>query len=246
MTTRHIPPSESECCSAPAITLPPVWQVALSLLVLLHLLAVCTPPFSLATRSADGPSPAIAPIFNVLRPYIDALYLNHAYFFFAPDPGPSHLVKYEVDFANGQPTITGQFPDKQQQWPRLLYHRHFMLSESLTERFSPPTAEPEPQRRDESRRAARVYNRALERWQRGNAEWKAARERYVALRKSVENHLLTSYGGSEARISRREHRQPSPDEFQYDHVRLNDEELYNVLPEAPSAEILPWNVPRKP
>jgi hypothetical protein len=240
-------PIPSESCSTPAIQLAPVWQMALSGLLVVHLLAICAPPIALATRSGDAPSPAIAPVFNTLRPYIDALYLNHAYFFFAPDPGPSHIARYEIDFEDGRKTLTGQFPDRTAHWPRLLYHRHFMLAETLNDRFAPPNDEPEPQPSNEdSRRAARVYNRVLARWQRQHEEWQVARERYVALRKSVEQHLLATHQGTEVRLSRWEHRQLSPDEFQYDNLALDDPETFNLLPESPSVETLPWNVPRKP
>ena len=37
----------------------------------------------------------------VFRPYLEAAYLDHGYAFFAPDPGPSHLVRYELEFDDG-------------------------------------------------------------------------------------------------------------------------------------------------
>lgn len=69
-------------------------------------------------------------VWRAYRPYLDAAYLNHGYHFFAPEPGPSHLIRYEVASKEGG-RVTGFFPDRRKHWPRLLYHRHFMLSEHL-------------------------------------------------------------------------------------------------------------------
>ena len=54
--------------------------------------------------------------------------MRHGYRFFAPDPGPSHLILYEVSLENGE-TASGRFPDQNVHRPRLLYHRFFMISE---------------------------------------------------------------------------------------------------------------------
>jgi hypothetical protein len=222
------------------------WQVGASVLILLHLLAICLAPLAMSTRSVDGPSPIIAPLFRTFEPYIDATFLNHAYYFFAPNPGPSHIARYEFEFTDGRALKSGEFPNKKEHWPRLLYHRHFMLSETLYERFAPPDFPVEPTPRDDSKQAVREYNRALERWQRAKAEWEASRERYEALRRSVVNHLQVLYGADQVRLLRVEHRQPSADEFQFDHLPLTHESLYRVLPETSQAEVLPWMAPKKP
>jgi hypothetical protein len=63
------------------------------------------------------------------RPYLQLLYLNHGYKYFAPEPGPSTLLAYTMEFADAssrQETI----PNRDIH-PRLLYHRHFMLTEFL-------------------------------------------------------------------------------------------------------------------
>jgi hypothetical protein len=238
------PDKPSPCPTGTAVTLSPAVQIAASLAIGLHLLAICLAPLAMATRSSVGPSPVIAPLFRTFQPYIDAANLNHAYFFFAPNPGPSHIVRYDLEFPAGREAKSGEFPNKQQNWPRLLYHRHFMLSESLYERFAPPEFPAEPTSRDESKQAVREYNRQLEQWQRSKADWEAARARYVALRKSVENHLLVTNEAESVRVHRVEHRQPAADEFQFDNIPLNHNDLYRVLPETTQAEVLPWMAPR--
>lgn len=114
----------------PATQTPPGWskpaRIVCSLIVVVHLLAVFAAPFS-------GPPPAsmfARGLGDLFQPYLRGMYLYHGYRFFAPDPGPSHLVRYEVD-TKTDGTIEGTFPDLEQQWPRLLYHRYFMLSETL-------------------------------------------------------------------------------------------------------------------
>ena len=69
-------------------------------------------------------------MFEPSNHYLNALYLNHGYHFFAPDPGPSTLLKYEGTAADGTP-VAGVIPDADGHFPRLLYHRHFMLTERL-------------------------------------------------------------------------------------------------------------------
>lgn len=76
------------------------------------------------------PSPFLfRQMYGVFRPYLEFLNLNQGNHFFAPDPGVSTLVAFTVETADGG-SVSGRMPDRQTQ-PRLLYHRHFMLTESL-------------------------------------------------------------------------------------------------------------------
>jgi hypothetical protein len=61
--------------------------------------------------------------------YLDALYLNHGYYFFAPDPGDGHLIYYDVSDTQGNVIKQGKFPDWELHRPRLWYHRYFMLAD---------------------------------------------------------------------------------------------------------------------
>lgn len=67
---------------------------------------------------------------NFIAPAQHALFLRHGYRFFAPDPGPTHALVYEVEMVDGT-KMEGHFPDRENTSPRLLYHRWFMLSETL-------------------------------------------------------------------------------------------------------------------
>ena len=104
-------------------------RLLVSALLVWHLAAILVGPFSLPpTVMGDRLHP-------VFRPYLGATYLDHSYKFFAPDPGPSHLVRYDLEFTDG--THRGSaFPSLTDEWPRLFYHRHFMLSEFIN--LAPP------------------------------------------------------------------------------------------------------------
>ena len=128
----------------------PFWRVLVSLVVILHLLAVFSAPWDLATSAALPPgytSPTdslgrpLPPERNVWQAplvtrslrgffnhYLNLMYLNHGYEFFAPDPAGTHVIDYQVSQADGS-IVKGRFPDRNEQWPRLLYHRHMMLAD---------------------------------------------------------------------------------------------------------------------
>ncbi len=94
-----------------------------SLLLILHLLAIASAPLAMEPSSLPAQK-----VFAFFRPYLDGAFLNHGYHFFAPEPGPSHLIRYELTFSDGRVEV-GVFPNPAEQKPRLNYHRHFMLSE---------------------------------------------------------------------------------------------------------------------
>jgi hypothetical protein len=103
-----------------------VWlRRAVSIGLVWHLLALVIAPLAVAPSS-----PLWQRTWLTFRPYLEGLNLNHGYHFFAPEPGPSHLVRYELRFEDGR-VEEGLFPSVTQHQPRLRYHRHFMLSEFL-------------------------------------------------------------------------------------------------------------------
>jgi hypothetical protein len=131
----------------------PFWRSLLSLLIVLHITAVFCAPWDLSTDRALPPG-YIMPTDNLgrqippaldanvwqepiiprtlrgwfFRHYLNLLYLNHGYEFFAPDPNGSHLIRYQIRDSGGREIANGEFPDLDNQWPRLLYHRHMMLA----------------------------------------------------------------------------------------------------------------------
>ncbi len=196
-------------------------KLLFSALIAIHLLAVIAEPFAFFTRGANSTSPAALPIRVNLAPYVEFLYLNHGYFFFAPNPGPSHLLECQLKTASGEQSRL-RLPDRNAQWPRLLYHRHFMLAEFLHGLHVPPvTAQDEAITPDKELLSA----------------WRTERARFEMVRDSMLKHLRTRYEVESAEILRLEHRLPSDVEVFRDKVRLSDERLYVILPDSPIDEI---------
>lgn len=196
---------------------PAGWSVRrrtiVSLIVALHVSAVFVPPFMFATTSGPGnSSPFAAAWMRSLRPYVDALFLNHGYFFFAPNPGPSYLVRYTAEFDDGRPAIVGRFPDRLEQRPRLLYHRHFMLSEQWNARFV-STVPPREVANDP---------RLLEDWKKRRAQFEAQRDAFC-------RHLAAELGASRVKIVRIEHRPAAVYEVILEGKRLNDPSYFREL-----------------
>jgi len=141
----------------------PVWRWLVSVLLAAHVLAVFVAPWDLSTEPAlppryDPPQdsrgrpqlpPADSPVWqqpiiprrlrSFFNHYLNLTYLNHGYQFFAPDPAGTHLIRYQVTKPDGG-VEKGEFPNLEQQWPRLFYHRHMMLAEQ-TEMMGPESGQ---------------------------------------------------------------------------------------------------------
>src|SRR3954469_25773517 len=99
MSKRSAPvEAEAPFPSAQDARLPGWLKAVISLLIAGHLTAVFIAPLAVASNMA---SPAVEPVRLALQPYIAALFLDHGYFFFAPEAGPSHLVDYKLEFTDG-------------------------------------------------------------------------------------------------------------------------------------------------
>ena len=180
-------------------------RMTVSGLILFHVFAVFIAPFASPPPSSDI-SQACA---RMLQPYLQAVAIDNGYRFFAPDPGPSHLIRYEVDLADGT-MVSGRFPDVERHWPRLLYHRHFMLAESLVNLAMPVAEVPFDGFANERQRQQFDEDRA----------------RADALRFSVAGYLLRRYRDAErVRLIALRHEIPTPWELQ-DGLKLDDPQLF--------------------
>ncbi len=185
-------------------------RLGLSVLIVGHLLAVILPPLSFQTRQSPSVSTAIRPIEG----YSQFLYIDRGYAFFAPDPGPSHLVQAAITDGAGE-IVEERFPDRKKQWPRLLYHRYFMLTEFLDSMYQPPGPPAE-----------------LVELDRQEAEfWFRARSQYEHLRQSYVDHLKHENPGKEVAIIRIEHVVPNILDYQREPIALDDLRLYQVIPD---------------
>ncbi|MEZ6063416.1 MAG: hypothetical protein R3C19_23970 [Planctomycetaceae bacterium] len=105
-------------------TLRRIGRLALNTWLVIHLTAIIAAPATVGPSSQSARK-----VWEIFSPYLQACYLNHGFHYFAPQPGSSHLVSWTATMADGS-TKSGVFPNPEIQ-PRLLYHRHFMLSEFL-------------------------------------------------------------------------------------------------------------------
>ncbi len=149
--------------------------------ILGYLTLVAVPPLA-------GPAPASAlasRIIQPLRPLVGALYLGHGYRFFAPDPGPGHAIRWTMRKADGS-TLAGTLPDPAVDWPRLLYHRRFMIAEKIAG-LVPAADAPEEVRRE-------------------------AKPQWQPLVMGVAGQLLRRHGGSEVELTMVEYDLPTPED----------------------------------
>jgi len=127
------PPAAAETAAPqakPKVRKPGQMHIALKLLISLLIVWHVTAVF-LAPLSIPPSSPLVVDLAQQppLQWYLDALYINHGYHFFAPEPSNGHLIRYQVFDSGGRVMKEGEFPNKQDNWPRLLYHRYFMLAD---------------------------------------------------------------------------------------------------------------------
>ena len=190
-----------------------------SVLLLFHLLAVFVPPFTFQTSPVRGlGSPLAESLLGGLRPYVDTLYLNHGYAFFAPDPGPSYLLRIRLEY-DDRPDELLMIPDRQEHWPRLLYHRHFMLSEHLNAAAMP----------DEPPAEVAEDPLAVE-------NWRFARAQYLARSAAIESYIQRRMGARQATIERVQHRMLDPYEMMTLEKTLVDPDTYLPLSEENLSE----------
>lgn len=101
-----------------------VGWTSLNMWLVYHLLAIVIAPLSVPPTSTIYQTAWIP-----VGPYLSVLYLNHGYHYFAPEPGDATLLGYTLEFADGR-SESGRLPNRGIE-PRLLYHRHFMLTEQM-------------------------------------------------------------------------------------------------------------------
>ena len=140
--------------------------------------------------------------------------MDNGYRFFAPDPGPSYLIRFEYLGEDGQLLATGRIPDLATQRPRLFYHRHLMLAAMVAQMAGPALELPQD-----------VNPRQLM----NQMEWKAFEEgqrRAKRLQQSIAHWLLSEHAQAhQVRLILQEHAIPPPYEIQRG-MQLTDERLY--------------------
>ncbi|MBL8827125.1 MAG: hypothetical protein JNM18_09070 [Planctomycetaceae bacterium] len=176
-------------------------RLLVSLWLIYHLLAILTGPLNLP------PSIHGSAMLPAVLPYHRVLFLGHAYKFFAPDPGPSHLIECDIELADGS-HVKPTFPDRHEQWPRLLYHRHFMLTEFV--------GNMEPGMPSDM----------------NNFTWETAPLSDVQrIRvRGYADHLLDAYNGQRVTLTLVQHLMPTTEQITKEKVSLRDPRSYRRRP----------------
>lgn len=177
------------------------------------------------------------PIAGKVSPVHRALFLGHGYRFFGPDPGPSHLLVYQGERSD-KTKFEGVFPDQKEQWPRLLYHRWFMLSETV---FAENSNLPSPQqfqnrmdsyeaRINECNILGRLnLSRELQAEREIEAEqYEVSRERAKLLGNAISRELMKRHNGSSIKLFIQVRQIPLAEEVASG-LKLDDESLLSEL-----------------
>ena len=162
----------------------PRWlRIVSSIGITVYIVTIALPPLA-------GPPPASLlanRMIQPFRPLIGAVGVGHGYRFFAPNPGPGHSFRWTLRMPDGTQR-SGSMPDAEADWPRLLYHRRFMLPEKIAALVPLPEAPGE------------VLTEAKREWQ--------------PLVKDLAAHVLAREGGSRVELVLVEHYLPAPEEIE--------------------------------
>jgi hypothetical protein len=202
-STQNARSSEPKYNTAAPRTLALHWKVLITAALLAHLTAVIAAP--MAVEPASGLQRSLA---SAVQPYLFMAYLDHGYRFFAPQPSPGHLVRYQLLMPDGT-TSTGIFPDLKTEWPRLFYHRFFMLSEKLNRFWDPE--EPGPSDPPEEHRI-----------------WQLNRDTFLDVAHNYAMELSRTSGARQVTLELVRHELPSPDDLLLDRP-LSNPTLYRTL-----------------
>jgi hypothetical protein len=74
------------------------------------------------------------------RPYLQFFYLNNAYHFYSPEPGPASLLWFRVEFADGT-SVRTKVIERDLYTTRLQYQRRLSLTEHTNQLQPPPAIE---------------------------------------------------------------------------------------------------------
>jgi hypothetical protein len=124
-------------------------RIVISALILLHFVGILTAVTSV-------PPPGAQPMWlttqlwtRFFRPYLQFVYLNNAYHFYAPEPGPATLLWFRLEYADGSSrwvTVPDRKTDSKD--PLLLeYYRRLPIAQNVNQLVSLPAVPSEVARR---------------------------------------------------------------------------------------------------
>jgi hypothetical protein len=99
------------------------------LAVLVHFGGILTAVFSVPPPNSEGCWLTNTLWTTFYRPYLQFMYLNNAYHFYSPDPGPPTLLWFRIQYADGTYRWV-KIPNREDFHTRLEYQRRLALTES--------------------------------------------------------------------------------------------------------------------
>jgi hypothetical protein len=112
-------------------------RAAVSLLILLHFGGIVTAVTDIATTGGEPPWLANVLWCRFYRFYLQFMYLNNAYHFYSPEPGPPTLLWFHIDYADGSERWV-RLPEREQFHTRQEFQRRLALTESTNTKVPLP------------------------------------------------------------------------------------------------------------
>jgi hypothetical protein len=101
----------------------PVWvKLLVSLVILFHISAI------LAHVLSGGRPLIMLMAASKYRPYLKTMWLDNAYRFYAPDPGPTEVIWYKMVYEDGSTQWTQVPPRREDVYLRMPYQRHMSIA----------------------------------------------------------------------------------------------------------------------
>jgi hypothetical protein len=115
----------------------PSWmrRLAVSLLIVVHFGGILTAVTSVPPPGAPAPWLATQLWTHFYRPYLQFVYLNNAYHFYSPEPGPAVLLWFHIEYADGSSHWL-KVPDYQRDFkdPMLFeYYRRLPIAQNVNQ-----------------------------------------------------------------------------------------------------------------
>lgn len=122
-------------------------RAAVSLLILAHFAGILTAVTDISpVGGAEAPWLANVVWSKFYRYYLQFMYLNNAYHFYSPEPGPPTLLWFHLDYADGSDRWV-RLPERDQFHTRQEYQRRLALTESTNMKAPLPPNPFQQQRR---------------------------------------------------------------------------------------------------
>jgi hypothetical protein len=122
-----------------------VGQAVVSLLILFHFGGIVTAVTAVPPPGGQPPWLVHQVWTRLYRPYLQFLYLNNAYHFYSPDPGPACLLWSRVEYADGSSRWVN-VPNREEHAKdpmALEYYRRLSLTESTNQLLPPGPVPPQ-------------------------------------------------------------------------------------------------------